>query len=185
MPKLKHKKPKTGVISVRVDPKLRYGLDLAARQQHISVSDAVVQAVAAYLASKGLMDKQEDKNLPLLDLIWDESESKRIVNLAQKLPSLASREDIMLFSLFKDMENNVFNRGVKWLIEQGESEDNSIEIAKYIIDSIGPIKSPVEYDSIMEWIDDKKPMDEWINLYFSSFKGVYEVMKKIDKQYRG
>jgi hypothetical protein len=104
MAKLIYKKPKLGVISVRVDPKLRYGLDLVARKQHISVSDAVVQAVDTYLQEKGLAVKELGQNLSLLDRLWSESESERIVNVA-KYSDLASSDEICIAQMIDNLDD--------------------------------------------------------------------------------
>lgn len=99
MPKLKHKKPKSGVIHARIDPKLRYGLDLVARQQHFSVSDAIVQAVVAYLDSKGISTRSAGKTLSVLDQLWSEKQITRIGNLTRLVPQLATAEDFMIIEI--------------------------------------------------------------------------------------
>lgn len=118
MPKLKHKKPKTGVISVRVDPKLRYGLDLAARQQHISVSDAVVQAVVGYLESKGLMERQPGEIETLLDKLWNESETARIENLFNLAPGLMTGEEKAIWLTISKLREKLADTAA----EAGEEE---------------------------------------------------------------
>lgn len=103
---LHHNLFEVDLISVRVDPMLRFGLDLVARKQHISISDAVVHAVNDYLEKMMLTVKMPGQMLSMLDTLWSEYESERIINITTG-KSWCTAEDIYISHVIFNLEREL------------------------------------------------------------------------------
>lgn len=108
--KKQNKMSKKAAISLRVDEKFRYGLELSSRKQHISVSDAVVQAVATYLETNGFLAKQDGEIGTLLDHLWSESSSERMLLLSENT-NLATFEETKIGRVIKDLDTELKCQG--------------------------------------------------------------------------
>lgn len=79
-------------VTVRLDPKLRYLAELAARKQRRTLSSFIEWAIDNSLTSVLLVDHQgSDKERPLKELgenLWDVDEAYRLVQLALTCPEL-------------------------------------------------------------------------------------------------
>jgi len=96
------------VVTVRLDPKLRYIADLAARKQRRSVSSFIEWAVergvdSVYVAEQGPSLWNE------ADELWDVDESDRFVKLALRHPDLLSHDEQIVWKLVR--ENGYLWRG--------------------------------------------------------------------------
>ena len=83
----------TVIVTFRFDQKVHFGLELLARKQRRSLNSMVEWAVARLIddPNEGLtLPNQGPQGLPIkiLDEVWDQEEPDRIVNLAQRFPSL-------------------------------------------------------------------------------------------------
>jgi len=83
---------KTASMTVRLDPKLKYGLEILARKQYRNLSSLVEWAL-----NKALQDKQE--GLPFLNQIWDVDEADRFIKLAEHSPELLTFDEQKLWKL--------------------------------------------------------------------------------------
>lgn len=81
-------KTKTDTIGVRVPPKTRYALDLIARKRGASLSSLMVDAAERLIESEGMTVVRPGDKSSLLDLLWSESESERLLALLDHAPSL-------------------------------------------------------------------------------------------------
>lgn len=92
-----NKKPKirTETVGVRLPPKLRYGLVLVARKNGLTLSEAMMRALEAYLENDGIAAKQKDQGLMLsmLDKLWSESPAQRLLLLTEQAPEMATRDE--------------------------------------------------------------------------------------------
>lgn len=89
----KRPKTKTELISVRVPPKLRYGLELVARKKGLTLSEAMMRAAEAYLEADGIAAKQQGEMQSTLDRVWHENELVRLVYLFEIAPNLLTKEE--------------------------------------------------------------------------------------------
>ena len=83
-------------LTLRFDPKTRFGLELLARKQHRTVSAVVEWAVGMALnhPSEGLMFRWGKGEAELLlDRVWDVSEPDRLIRLAEIFPDLLSYDE--------------------------------------------------------------------------------------------
>jgi hypothetical protein len=98
-------KDKSASITVRLDPKLKYGLEILARKQYRNLSSLVEWAL-----NKALNDPND--GLPFLNEIWDFDETDRFINLANHSPELLTFDEQKLWRLLKDYcEEYSYQRG--------------------------------------------------------------------------
>jgi hypothetical protein len=89
------------VVTIRVDPKIRFGLELLSRKQYRNLSSVVEWAINE--AIKG------DQGIEDLDFIWDIEEADRFVKLAILYPNLLAYEEQILWKLLR--ENGILWKG--------------------------------------------------------------------------
>jgi hypothetical protein len=98
------------VVTVRLDPKLRYLADLAARKQRRTVSSFIEWAIERGLDSVHLSSVNNAETVwGESDSLWDVDEVDRFVNLALRYPELLNHDEQVLWKLIK--ENSWFWRG--------------------------------------------------------------------------
>lgn len=89
---------KSAVISVRLTPRMRFGLELMGRVHQETMPEVVARAINdAFTSEHGglLVGADESTTLPfdLLQRTWSERESDRLANLALHYPSIMSRRE--------------------------------------------------------------------------------------------
>lgn len=104
------KHSKSEVVSIRMNPRIRFGLELMARQQRRSLTGVIEWLIDQALQDedgclmrnrcKGLILRQPTN---LLDEVWDPDESERFVRLAIFAPQLLTYEEE---SLWKELKSN-------------------------------------------------------------------------------
>lgn len=91
------------IVTVRLDPKLRFGLELAARKQRRTASSFVEWAVEQTLKNETIGEGMElMPALKALDRVWDTDESDRFVRLALYFPELLTHEEQVLWKLIRE-----------------------------------------------------------------------------------
>lgn len=83
-------------VTVRLDPKLRYLAELAARKQRRTLSSFIEWAIERCLKDVDIQDakKGERSNLSALaDTLWDVGELERFLKLALKAPELLNYKE--------------------------------------------------------------------------------------------
>lgn len=81
-------------LTIRMPPKLKLGLELLARAQHRSLSQAVEWALNAGLSNFQLNNDSYYSSLAaLLDDVWDFTPPKRALTLLRHAPELMTYED--------------------------------------------------------------------------------------------
>lgn len=93
---------KTEIVTLRLDPKTRFGLELLSRKQYRTLSSVVEWAI-----NNALLD--EDQGVPQLDHIWDVEDADRLVKLALYHPNLLNYEEQVIWKLI--CENGYFWKG--------------------------------------------------------------------------
>jgi len=107
-------KPKVGggkmsrseTVTVRLDPKLRYLAELAARRQRRTVSSYIEWAIEESLSSV-LLDESNSVALAATKL-WDVDEPDRFAKLAFRYPDMLTHEEQTLWKLIRES-------GMLWL----------------------------------------------------------------------
>ena len=147
-------------ITVRLDPKLRYLAELAARKQRRTVSSYVESAVAQSFKDVTLhigSGYNGDEDLTIQDeaaRLWDIDESERFVKLAISYPDLLTHDEQVRWKVLTDSgiltparQRNSFNKFVTWRWDILE-------------DFIFPALRR-EWDSLNRYIEDGKGA-EWV-----------------------
>ena len=94
---------RTETVTVRLDPRLRYLAELAARRQHATLSGFLEWAIRDALREVALGKGQDA--LPLQeegDALWDADASTRRTRLAQRYPALLSYDEQVWWKWSKD-----------------------------------------------------------------------------------
>lgn len=120
-------------VTVRLDPKLRYLAELAARKQRRTVSSFIEWAVQESLSLVNLRDESGDSPDDfqraitvgaMADGLWDIDEADRFAKVALQFPELLDHEEQILWKLVR--ENGLFWKGRYdaqdewvWKTEQG------------------------------------------------------------------
>jgi hypothetical protein len=97
---------RTEIISVRLDPKLRYSAELAARKQRRALSNFIEWAVEQALKRVYLNENPEAPHLNVsifnrATYLWDIHEADRFVKLASDYPDLLTHEEQILWQLIR------------------------------------------------------------------------------------
>jgi hypothetical protein len=90
-------------VTVRLDPRLRYLAEVAARKQRRTVSSFIEWAVEEALSR--VMLREEDPVLSVGgegDMLWDVDEADRLIKLALRYPELLTHDEQVLWKLIKE-----------------------------------------------------------------------------------
>lgn len=95
-------------VSLRIDPKVKYAIDLLAREQKRTITGvvewAVMQAVRAHKMPGYVGKDDEDLSLyDFLEMAWSPIESHRIVALGSYMESLLTFEESCLYKVVKSI----------------------------------------------------------------------------------
>lgn len=94
--------PRTEVFAMRLDPKLKYLAEIAARKQRRSLANFVEWALDQALASVKLVEPNDfdEHGRSVLDeagKLWDLEPADRLINLAENYPDLLTYEEQILW----------------------------------------------------------------------------------------
>src|SRR5215475_1639204 len=97
---------RTETVTLRLDPRLRYLTELAARKQRRTVSSFIEWAIERALSDVILaVDADEVVNLDLASaLLWDPDEADRLAKLALYCPDLLTYDEEVLWKLIEECE---------------------------------------------------------------------------------
>lgn len=113
------KTSRSETVTVRLDPKLRYCAELAARKQRRTLSSFIEWAVQESLAyvelGEGFESCAPDTIKDMADSLWDVDEPDRFIKLVLRYPELLTHEEQVLWKLIR--ENDLLWKGF-W--HQGE-----------------------------------------------------------------
>jgi hypothetical protein len=95
---------KADTITVRLSPRIKYGLELLSRMQHRTLSDVVNWAIESIMRDRqrGLFDKETGVNM--LEQAWEPHLADRIIKLAVLYPNLLNYEEELLWKLIQEHE---------------------------------------------------------------------------------
>jgi hypothetical protein len=117
-------KVRSETVTVRLDPKLRYFADLAARKQRRTLSSFIEWAIEdsltrVHLTEGGFNDTPTSID-DVIERLWDVDEPDRFVKLALRFPDLLTHNEQLLWKLIR--ENGLFWKGYydkkhKWIFK--------------------------------------------------------------------
>lgn len=107
------------VVTVRLDPRLRYGLELAARKHRRTASSfiewSVERALAEVLVYESDQEQFNETVEHVLEKTWDVDEADRLIRLAFKYPDLLTHDEQVVWKLVREC-------GAFWQGEYVESD---------------------------------------------------------------
>jgi hypothetical protein len=118
-------KPKlrTESVGVRLSPRLRYGLDLVARKTGRSISETLSRALEMFLEYEGITIKKPGEMFSVLDELWRDTTSERLILLEEKYPQFLTPVEKCQARLYKILLKKINHE------TQGRiSDDNCYEI---------------------------------------------------------
>jgi hypothetical protein len=86
---------KTEVVTLRLNPKTRFGLELLSRKQYRTLSSVIEWSINEATA-------REHDGIPELDNIWDVEEADRLVKLALTYPNLLTYEEQKIWKIITE-----------------------------------------------------------------------------------
>lgn len=136
-------------ISLRIDPKIKFALDIAGKTQKRSLTAVVEWAVSKALSLEPV--DNENNFMGVINDIWTTDASKRFINLCYKLPEALTYEEQRLWEtikassvFWKDYDKCKFTKdeiilhrlNVEWepLLEYVELHKNSSTVGAYLSD---------------------------------------------------
>ncbi|MGL6368959.1 hypothetical protein ACSZNB_04330 [Aeromonas hydrophila] len=98
----KSKKNTTSVnMTLRLDPRSKYLIDLLARQQKRTITGVIEWAVER-AGTEAIFDNENGLNfLEVIDSLWSTDESIRLANLAQARPDLLDYDELRIWETIK------------------------------------------------------------------------------------
>jgi hypothetical protein len=118
----KGKQTKTENITIRANPKNKFGLELLARKQHRNISSILDRAI-----EKAISDT-EDGLGGVLDDVWDPEECDRIINIALKYPKLLNYEEELVWKLIQQIPDLWKTRHIEFVNKK--IEENGLDFIK-------------------------------------------------------
>ncbi len=122
---LKEGQPKVEALTMRISPKMKFGLDLLCRKQHRNLTSVMEWALEKALKdiNDGLAMEIETldgrtKLVPALDRLWHTEECGRLANIAFYWPSLLTYEEDYIWQI-------ISKNAYYWRVREYESEINS------------------------------------------------------------
>ncbi|CAH0138213.1 hypothetical protein [Stenotrophomonas lactitubi] len=90
---------KTDALSIRIDPRLRYGLELLSRVQRRSVTGVVEWAIENALRTERVdpLEEYSSTFAQAVTATWSPNEPERLEKLASKFPELMTYEESRLW----------------------------------------------------------------------------------------
>jgi hypothetical protein len=138
----KKRKPKsagtrTEVFAMRLDPKLKYLAEVAARKQRRSLANFIEWALEQALGGVSLMDSGDSDGrysrsvLDEASKLWDLEPSDRFIKLATNYPDLLNYEEQLIWKAIFDVSAN----------EAFKGSDGKTEFIHYdFVDDVGGVK---------------------------------------------
>lgn len=111
-------------VTVRLDPKLRYLAELAARKQRRTLSSYVEWAIEDSLSRTNLYSNGDTSLADEAPALWDVDEADRFAKLALRHPDLLTHEEQVRWKLVRENgylwkgHYGKFNRKWTWAVEE-------------------------------------------------------------------
>lgn len=99
---------KSTVFTLRLEPKLRFALDLLARKRHRTMTSVIEWALHKAIEDQdsGLFIRNalDDSTKNILDDVWDTEPADRFIKLAMNYPSLLTFDEDRLWKVIREDE---------------------------------------------------------------------------------
>jgi len=96
MAKKKGETTTTVSVGIRIDPKIKFALDMMGRQQKRSLTAVVEWAISNAIAQQASTQPQRSFS-DLVDLVWSTDESTRFANMAFYMPTSLTFDELRIW----------------------------------------------------------------------------------------
>jgi hypothetical protein len=161
------KQSKVETLTIRMSPKIKYGLEILSRKQHRTLTSVAEWALDRVLndRNEGLWMTEGNETFNLLERIWDPIEPDRFIKLALQFPTLLTYEEELLWKVV--CENGFFWKGSKnkqgILTWECSSDSIKINAVREHWDSLKKVISgdlePESLPSLADWEEEGPPID--------------------------
>lgn len=121
------------VVTIRLDPKLRFAAELAARKQRRTLSSFVEWAIEQAVREVKVLNKDDvmGNTWQAMMLVWDVDEADRLVKLALNFPELLTFDEEKLWKIIS--ENSCFwhrdwDHGGSWQLAENLVDFEALRI---------------------------------------------------------
>lgn len=90
---IKRPKTKTSSLTIRLPPKLKFGLELVCRKRGLTLSEAAMRGLEGLLESEGIDARSASGQASNLDAAWSPFIGARTLGLVAVFPELATIEE--------------------------------------------------------------------------------------------
>lgn len=106
MPRKSASNPRSDLVAIRITPKMRFGLELLAKQYDRTLTDTVILAINNFFGTEkaGLFLEPQvgyDRPVNVLDIVWSPQEHERFALVAIYYPELLSDNEDYLWRVIK------------------------------------------------------------------------------------
>lgn len=101
---------KTDALTLRLDPRVKFLIEMSSRVGHQSITGVIESAVKVHAHHRKISLCGEDVSLSIAaELIWAPEESERIINMMLFAPALLSHEEICIKAVIQASSDIFFN----------------------------------------------------------------------------
>lgn len=128
------------IVHLRLNPKLRYALDILSKNENRTVSSAIETLVSEGIKNHSILVEGKNDKISIADILertWDADEAVRFVKTAFNMPHILSHQEEQVWSFVKRSNYYwIFREGVKeYINENGKARCRIDVFKKYEIDS--------------------------------------------------
>jgi len=119
------------VVTVRLDPKLKFAAELAARKQRRTISSFIEWAVEKAVRDVEVLNNADIKGTvwQAMMLVWDVEEADRLVKLALNFPELLTFDEERLWKIICEHAyfwHRNWNNGGDWMLIEDDIKINNV-----------------------------------------------------------
>lgn len=101
---------KTDALTLRLDPRVKFLIEMSSRVGHQSITGVIESAVKVHAHHRKITLSGEESTLSYAaDVLWSPEEHERIVNMMFFAPSLLSHEELCIKSVIQDSYDIFYN----------------------------------------------------------------------------
>lgn len=147
------------IVTVRLDPKLRYLAELAGRSQRRTLSSFVEWAVEDALSRVELLGRLEATTVAgAADQLWDVYEPDRFVRLASRFPALLTHVEQVLWKLIREhggVWKGRYDQYGRWCFNPNVDEVDYEFLRAHWDKFVAVAKGSAEQSTLPEWLRER------------------------------
>lgn len=141
---------KTDALSIRIDPRLRFGLELLARKQRRSVTGVVEWSIDQALGTEAAEYRSNGEPVTFTEVvkaIWNPNEVERLAGLATTFPDLMTYDETRMWAVIQS------TMGL-WLPSKSRTLDANIVVNQW--EKLRPLLVAASEKSVVRGLTDEE-----------------------------